>query len=317
MIYVFGDCELDTRLYILRRAGQTVHVQPLVFQVLIYLIEHRNDIVSKDELIEQVWENQFITNAALESTIRNVRRAIGDSGREQRLIETRPGLGYRFIAPVEVHPDDSPDPKTAVTESTPTEEIEPSQEISASDAPRISDGERRQLTALFCDLVGSTYLSGQLEPENYRDVLHAYYEACAEVIRQYDGYIAQYQGDGLLVYFGYPHAHEDDARRAVLAGLDLLTSIDALNHRLRREQAVEIAIRVGVHTGLVVVDERGDESRPNHLALGQALNVASRLPDLAVPGTVIMSEAVYRLTQGFFVCEAVRRFPAQRDGQIP
>lgn len=308
MIYIFGDCELDTRLYTLHRAGQMVRVQRRALQVLIYLLEHRDHIVSKDELIEQVWESQLISNAALESTIRLARQAIGDSGRDQRMIETRLRWGYRFIAPVEEPQDHSSDPEPEATPRPPIEAIELSQAVSSSEASRLADGERRQLTMLFCDLVDSTYLSGQLEPEDYRDILHAYYDVCTEVVHQYDGHVAQYQGDGLLVYFGYPRAHEDDARRAVLTGLDLLTAISLLNVRLRREKSVELASRIGVHTGLVVVDEKGDTSRPNHLALGEALNVASRLPDLAIPNTVIVSEATYQLTQGLFVCEALGDF---------
>ena len=101
MMYVFGNCELDTRLYTLRRTDQTTRLQPRVYKVLTYLLEHRDRVVSKDELCEQVWPNQFIANATLESAIRLVRRAIGDSGREQRIIQTSHGYGYRFVAPVE------------------------------------------------------------------------------------------------------------------------------------------------------------------------------------------------------------------------
>ena len=97
---------------------------------------------------------------------------------------------------------------------------------------RLPDAERRQLTVLFCDLVDSTALSSQLDPEDYRDVVRAYQEASAAVIQRFDGYIAQYLGDGLLVYFGYPQAHEDDAQRAVRAGLGIVEAIGALNARL-------------------------------------------------------------------------------------
>ena len=309
MIYDFGDCELDTRLYTLHQAGQLIHVQRRALQVLIYLLEHRDHIVSKDELIKHVWANQLISNAALESTVRLVRRAIGDSGREQRIIQTRQGLGYRFIAPVQARAEASADSEIATSGLlAEEEETEPSMSISAADAPRIADAQRRQLTLLFCDLANATVLSGQMEPEDYRDVVHAYYGACAEVIRQYDGYIAQYQGDGLLVYFGYPQAHEDDARRAVLTGLDLLTKIDALNHRLQQEQSAEITIRIGVHSGLVVLDERGDPSRPAYLALGETPNVAAHLQDLTIPNAVVVSDATYRLTQGFFVFDALGDF---------
>src|SRR4029450_10349188 len=117
------------------------------------------------------------------------------------------------------------------------------------------EAERRQLTVLFCDLVGSTQLSGQLDPEDLRAVVRAYQEAAAEVIQHYEGHIAQYLDDGLLVYFGYPTAHEDDARRAVHTGLDMVQAMGTLNRRLEPAKGVRLAVRVGIHTGLVIVGE--------------------------------------------------------------
>ena len=105
----------------------------------------------------------------------------------------------------------------------------------APPAPPIPDAERRQLTVLFCDLVDSTHLASQLDPEDLREVVRAYQEACAKVIARYEGHIAQYLGDGLLVYFGYPQAHEDDAQRAVRAGLGIVEALGQLNTRLERE----------------------------------------------------------------------------------
>src|SRR5262249_21650685 len=110
------------------------------------------------------------------------------------------------------------------------------------------EAERRQLTVMFCDLVGSTALSAQLDPEELREVVRSYQETCTEVIRRYDGQIAQHLGDGLLVYFGYPAAHEDDAQRAIRAGLGILAALHDLNRRLRHP----LQVRIGIHTGLVV-----------------------------------------------------------------
>src|SRR5262249_8295175 len=111
--------------------------------------------------------------------------------------------------------------------------------------PRSPEAERRQLTVMFCDMVDSTKLSSQLDPEEYRAVVRAYQTACTEVIRRYDGHIAQLLGDGLLVYFGYPHAHEDDARRAVHTGLGILEAVAALNTRLEPAQGITLAVRIG------------------------------------------------------------------------
>jgi class 3 adenylate cyclase len=168
-------------------------------------------------------------------------------------------------------------------------------------APRPSDAARRQLTVLFCDLVDSTALSSQLDPEDYREVVRAYQAASAAVIQRFDGYIAQYLGDGLLVYFGYPQAHEDDAQRAVHAGLGIVEAMGALNARLESRQGVRLAVRLGIHTGLVVVGEIGGGTRQEQLALGETPNVAARLQGLAAPDTVLVSAATYRLIAGFFV----------------
>src|SRR5438874_6478550 len=106
-----------------------------------------------------------------------------------------------------------------------------------------TDAERRQLTVLFCDLVDSTPLASQLDPEDLREVMRAYQEACAKVIARFDGHIAQYLGDGLLVYFGYPLAHEDDAQRAGLAGLGMVEALGQLNTRLGHERRIHLAVR--------------------------------------------------------------------------
>jgi class 3 adenylate cyclase/predicted ATPase len=166
-----------------------------------------------------------------------------------------------------------------------------------------AEAERRQLTVLFCDLVGSTQLSGQLDPEDLRAVVRAYQEAAATVIQQYAGHIAQYLGDGLLVYFGFPTAHEDDARRAVHAGLGIVEAIAALNTRLMGQYAVQLAVRLGIHTGPVVVGVMGGGGRHEHLALGETPNIAARLQDLAPANAVVISAVTARLVRGAFAFE--------------
>ena len=158
---------------------------------------------------------------------------------------------------------------------------------------------------MFCDLVESTTLSSQLDPEEYRDVVRAYQTACTEVIRRYEGHIAQLLGDGLLVYFGYPQAHDDDAQRAVRAGLGMLTAMGDLNSRLQQVKGIQLGVRLGIHTGLVVIGAMGEAGRQEQLALGETPNIAARLQSLAVPNTVAISEATYRLVQGYFDCEAL------------
>ena len=165
------------------------------------------------------------------------------------------------------------------------------------------DAERRQLTVLFCDLVGSTQLSGQLDPEDLRAVVRAYQGAAAEVIARYEGHIAQYLGDGLLVYFGYPTAHEDDARRAVHTGLGIVQAITTLNTHLAAQYGVQLAVRLGIHTGPVVVGVMGGGGRHEHLALGETPNIAARLQNLAPANAVVISAVTARLVQGAFALE--------------
>src|SRR5262245_3248221 len=166
-----------------------------------------------------------------------------------------------------------------------------------------AEAERRQLTVLFCDVVGSTQLSGQLDPGDFRAVVRAYQEAAAEVVQQYAGHIAQYLGDGLLVYFGYPTAHEDDARRAVHTGLGIVQAIATLNTRLAAQYSVQLAVRLGIHTGPVVVGVMGGGGRHEHLALGETPNVAARLQNLAPANATVISAVTARLVQSTFVLE--------------
>src|SRR6266536_115472 len=170
-------------------------------------------------------------------------------------------------------------------------------------APHTPEAERRQLTVMFCDLVDSTALSGQLDPEDLREVVRGYQHVCSEVITRFDGHIAQLLGDGLLVYFGYPQAHEDDAQRAVRTGLGILDAMGDLHTRLKREKAIQLAIRLGIHTGLVVVGAMGGQGHQEQLALGETPNIAARIQGLAAPNTLVISDATSRLVQGYFDCQ--------------
>jgi len=164
---------------------------------------------------------------------------------------------------------------------------------------RLDAAERRQLTVMFIDLVGSTTLSQQLDPEDYHARVVAYQSACHQVIARYEGHIAQYLGDGVLVYFGYPAAHEEDAVRAVRSGLEIVDAVGQL------EFTPPLQVRIGIHTGPVVVGEIGAGERIERLALGETPNLAARVQGKAEPNTVVISQATYQLVQGFFMYEAL------------
>jgi class 3 adenylate cyclase len=170
--------------------------------------------------------------------------------------------------------------------------------------PATDEGERRQLTVMFCDLIASTELAGRIDAEELREVIRAYQTVVGEAVRGYDGTIAQYLGDGVLVYFGYPRAHEDDAERAVRAGLAILAGMEGLNERLERDLGVHLRLRIGIHTGQTVVAEIGDAGKRERAAVGETPYLASHLSDLAPPDSVLVSSTTHRLVQGMFACES-------------
>jgi len=163
-----------------------------------------------------------------------------------------------------------------------------------------SEAERRHLTILFCDLVGSTRLSEHLDPEDFRELLAVYQDSCAGVVTHYDGQVARYVGDGLLIYFGYPQAHEDDAPRAVRAALDIVEAVSKINLEIVSQVGV-LAVRIGIATGTVVVGDIGTGARREEMAVvGETPNLAARLQTLASPGEVIIAAQTFELVKGFF-----------------
>jgi class 3 adenylate cyclase/predicted ATPase len=162
--------------------------------------------------------------------------------------------------------------------------------------PARPEAERRQLTVMFADLAGSTALAGRLDPEDMRAVITAYQNACSRMIGHYEGHVAKFMGDGVLAYFGYPRAHEDDAERAVRAGLEL---IDAVGRQ--SADGTRLAVRVGIATGQVVVgDLIGEGAAQEEAVVGETPNLAARLQNLAEPGSVVIGEATRRLVGGLF-----------------
>ena len=163
-----------------------------------------------------------------------------------------------------------------------------------------SYGERRQLTIVFSDIVGSTELSSQLDPEDWHDIVTQYQQTAANVIKRFEGHVAQYLGDGMLILFGYPMAHENDAERAVRAGLSILEEVNLLNDTLEKDFQRRIAVRIGIHTGEVMVrSESGDSGN----IFGESPNIAARVQSEADPNSVCISAATQRLVAGFFVVE--------------
>ena len=155
--------------------------------------------------------------------------------------------------------------------------------------------ERRQVTVMFADLVGSTALSARMDPEDLREVISGYQKCVAETVQRFGGFVAKYLGDGVLVYFGYPQAHEDDAERAVRAGLELLQTVSGL------KSSAPLQTRVGMATGLVVIgDLIGTGSAQEQAVVGDTPNLAARLQGIAEPNTVVIAESTRRLLGNLF-----------------
>jgi class 3 adenylate cyclase/DNA-binding winged helix-turn-helix (wHTH) protein/predicted ATPase len=331
MAYVFGDYTLDLERYELRQAGVLVRLEPRVFDLLIYLVEHPGRTVTKEELLEQLWPNQFVADDSLTNCVAQARKALGDTGQTQRYIQTVRRRGYRFIALVTIKPPPlAALPAPSIPESqTPAagHDLPPSTIASpllpvpgdpppipqpvavSSRAPLVAgsgtpEAERRQLTVLSCRVISAPPLPEPLDPEVVIEVARDYQAMCTELVHRFAGHIAQYHGDRLEVYFGYPRAHEDDARRAVYTGLGMVERMAELNTRLKRDRGMRLAVRVGMHTGVVVVGAMGQDERAQ-LALGNTPSIAAQVQSLAAPDTVVISQATLRLVEGYFEARAL------------
>ena len=183
----------------------------------------------------------------------------------------------------------------AIRESdVPAGDTLPAAQTKASPVP---PGERRQLTVMFCDLVGSTALSARLDPEDLRELVARYHQLASSIIQRFGGFAAQFMGDGVMAFFGYPTAHEDDAEHAVRAGLALVEELTGAE----LTPGERVAVRVGIATGEVVVGELGAPgTAQENAAIGETPNLAARLQAMGEPGTVVISSATRELTSGAF-----------------
>jgi class 3 adenylate cyclase/predicted ATPase len=183
-------------------------------------------------------------------------------------------------------------------------ETRPSVAQSSALPAQSSDAERRPLTVMFCDLADSTALSARLDPEDLQDVIRTYQETCTRLVREYGGYVAKYMGDGILIYFGYPKSLERNAERAVRSGLGIVEAMAGLNRTLRRDKGIEIAVRIGIATGMVMVGEMvGDGMAQERTVIGEAPNMAARLQSLAGRNGIILGSLTKELSGDVFAYE--------------
>ena len=215
MRYTFGDYTLDTQRYELYRADIPLQLQPKVCDLLAYLLQYRDRVVTRQELFDALWPGHFVSDDALEWVMATARRTVGDSGRAQRVIKTIRNRGYRWMVPVVAHPH-APAEAEVLPPSPSTLVAEPGLAV-----PLPGDGERKLVTALTGALAHTETLTEGLDPETLLTLRRRFFTLAQQEVQRYGGTLQHFVDDGFLAFFGTPVAHEDHAQRAVLAALSL------------------------------------------------------------------------------------------------
>jgi DNA-binding winged helix-turn-helix (wHTH) protein/tetratricopeptide (TPR) repeat protein len=299
LIYTFDDHSLDTDRRELRRGSFAITIEPQVFDLLQYLIENRDRVVGKDEVLRAIWKGRIVSESTLSSRIAALRRAVGDSGEGQRLVRTIARKGFRFVGDVHEQPphearraagamhatiSDAP-PITAAAESTESNGFRP--------AP-----ERRQLTIAACRIGGID----RLDPEDVRQVLAACHATISRIASLHRGFAGRSTANVSLIHFGYPAASEQDAERAVRAGLDIVAAIGAS----QSDPESSVHAQIGIDTGLVVIANVAGVSGEAGLDFsGQAVHRAMRLVETAPQSAVVITDATRRLIGKLFTLRSM------------
>jgi DNA-binding winged helix-turn-helix (wHTH) protein/tetratricopeptide (TPR) repeat protein len=296
MYYAFAEYSLDPDRRELRRGPEIIAVEPQTFDLLLYLVQNRQHVVSKDDLIATVWKGRIVSESTLSSQITNVRHAIGDGGGRQLLIRTLPRKGFRFVGHVQEHHEQA--------QQRPTEQSEkPAPTTSDLIALSVSLGrpERRQLTVMICKLAASGVASEGGDPEELMVITTRYHDCVRRAVAPYDGFVAKALGDEVIVYFGYPRAHEDDAERAIRAGIAVIADVTGMKARTTETPNV----RVAVATGLTVVGNLNPEISTDPSAVGEAMTMATDLLARAKPGWLVVPVPTRRLIGDLFSYKAL------------
>jgi DNA-binding winged helix-turn-helix (wHTH) protein len=298
----------------LHRTGRRIQLRPKVFDVLSYLIAHRDHVISQQALLEHLWPPQFIGDATLKSCIKEARRAVGDTGKAQRIIQTLHGRGYRFVAAVEEASASPPAGETRTLLASPGVAapvvLEPV--VARTPVPvavahagaeghdtslTVLEGERKQVTILYCTLADARGLAAHVGAEAMYRLMRAFLALAQRVVQRYAGTLMQRLSDGFVAFFGAPVAQEDHARQAVLASLELHQCVRAELALREPLRGASLATSMGLHTGMVIVGPLGEETQTLYAALDATTDTAGRLQRLAGPDTILMSEATRRFVQ--------------------
>jgi DNA-binding winged helix-turn-helix (wHTH) protein/class 3 adenylate cyclase/tetratricopeptide (TPR) repeat protein len=344
MLYVFGEWTLDIQRSELCRAGRVIPLRRKAFQVLTYLLAHPDRVISKQELCEQVWPQQFISDAALESTIKAVRQAIGDSGRGQRLIQTVYGQGYRFLAAVEAHPEapagatgaghlaplrprstppqavhalvTGPSPHGTADTADSGLETDARGEVASLQRGAPASTEEWKLVTVLCCALADPPTGVSLELETYYRQLSALYALAREAVQRYGGTLQPLASEQIMALFGVPLAQEEHAQRAVLAALELQRRVHEAGSTPSAQPGPRLAVRLGLHTGPVAVGLFEDTPEGAGAVVGDTLTQASALQAQAAPGTIRCSRATARLVAQVVQVVAVESAPMTEKSQL-
>jgi DNA-binding winged helix-turn-helix (wHTH) protein len=286
--YRFADCVLDTDCYVLYRSGDAMPLRPKVFQVLTYLLGQHPRVVSKQELAEQVWPDQIVSDTAVEACIKAVRRVVGDSGRIQSVIQTRHGHGYGITA--SVAQEVSASCQDLLVADAQADIVWPRSDSTCRDVT-LHAGERKTVTMLCCALTASPRAEQAVELDVLYRYLNILYDMVADTLDAYGGSLQPPAGQHVLVVFGAPAAQEDHAQRAILTAL-------ALRHRWGSYQAAHgdaeanmLGIRMGVYTGTVAVGGINADNKTAMLIVGDSATFAVALQESAEPGAIRCCQA--------------------------
>ena len=331
MLYEFGPWELDIDLYELRCSGQVVRLEPLVFDVLVYLVLNRDRVISKQELMSQVWPDQFIGDSALERCIMASRKAMGDSGSRQHVIKTFHRRGYRFIAPVMERALGVLSTSEALSESS-SACLSPSHPSDAtlsgidvasgtSSTTREAESERdsvlveerlpecQQTTVLSCSFVCSDVSYSREEMPALWD---AFFARASDQVQRYGGLMAECMADSFLALFGATSPCDGHALRAVRTALELQEQLE--DDCLKLELVPDaLSARMGLHTGDIIGKQFGHEPNVMYMAVGNMMQFATNLQSCAEPGSVFLSSATHQLVQENVYAEVAGLVPVEAE----
>jgi class 3 adenylate cyclase len=288
----FADFELDRSAYELRRSGHVVRLQRIPLELLFLLVERRRQLVTREEIFERIWGKKVFldTESSINTAVRKLRQSLNDGRDNPRFIETVPARGYRFIA--ELH-----EPANSAVSNRDVQTASRDDELKMAESHEGATGERRHLTVMVCVLTNPAGRSAFRDPDQWWALVAEYHRTVSQAIEYYGGHVCQYRGDGVMAYFGWPEAHENDAERAARAGLATLDAIGRLN---REPGHPEFSSRIGIDSGAVVVRASAGKDVD---VFGDSPSIAAGAQAAADPDELVITAETQRLVSGLFVVE--------------